>query len=220
MDLEFIEVTENDCIPKDIDDSKSADIVLKTIELLSTEGKTVVGCSSSPFRIASKLKNVNEKILGYLKKICKKWINAQIREGADYVIFYDIPLSRDEYIASMDVYSHIASKRVWYSGSRVLDKIDLIENSGFGMATVSSGEKISRVRKRSKSDITLAGNLNAEKMSEWDQSMARKNVIKCVKDGMRAGNFVLSADGEVPYYTGLATLRTIVATAREFSSRI
>jgi len=42
----------------------------------------------------------------------------------------------------------------------------------------------------------------------------KKKVLECIEDGMKAGNFILSGDGEISYYTGLATLRTIVNTAR------
>ena len=218
LDTELLKQIEHGCIPKDYEDLESGKKVLEVLELLSGEDTTVLGSVTSPIKLASKINSKNKEIMNKLKKFCKKWIEKQIRNGAEIIVFNDCFSNRDEFVSHMDIYRYIADKKVWYFGGRVIEKIDLIENAGFGIATVSSEERITSVRGKTNSDIVLAGNLNAREMTGWDQNTTRKKVIECISDGMRARNFILSGDDEISYYTGLATLRTIVSTAREFSS--
>ncbi len=198
-DIDVLEVKE---------EGKFASAMLMAISMLSDEG-FVVGACLSPSKLASALSTLKGEAKKRLEKrlapFCHEWIERQFEEGANMVVLYD---------DSNSVPWEFADRNVCYANGNVLERVKELEKAGFGAVLVSSQESILEVRKNCK--LRLIGNVSAKRMENWSEERAEEEARKCIEEGIKAGNFVFSPDGEVPYHTGITTLRAVVGVAREY----
>ncbi|AEA46966.1 uroporphyrinogen decarboxylase family protein [Archaeoglobus veneficus] len=203
------------------EEGKFASAMLRAISMLSEED-FVVGACLSPLKLASMLSTLKGeaklRLAERLLPFCSEWIKRQFEEGADMVILFDESNEEDRTPKSIERVEKLAWKDVCYAGGRIAEIAELIEKAGFSAAIVSSKESILEVRKRC--SLTLLGNISAERMKNWNEEKAEEEAKRCVEEGLTAGNFVFSPDGEVPYHTGFATLRAAVRAAREAEERL
>ena len=198
-DIDALEVRE---------EGKFASAMLMAISMLSDEG-FVIGACLSPSKLASILSTLKGEAKGKLEKrlapFCHEWIKRQFEEGAHMVILYDDGSS---------VSKELVDINVCYANGRVSGRARELEKAGFGALLVNGQESILEVRRICR--LKLIGNLSAWKMKNWGEERAEEEARKCIEEGVKAGNFVFSPDGEVPYHTGIATLRAIVGVAKEY----
>jgi uroporphyrinogen decarboxylase len=169
-----------------------------------------------------------ERLMRVNEEFCVEWANAQLRAGANAIVYYD-PVSSPTvtptamyaqwgFPVARRTLSRITGPTVTHFASGIcLPIIEAVAETGTKVIGVSRDESLAAVKRASKHRLAVAGNLNAIEMRRWSPREAEEVVKATIADGGPGGGFVLSDNhGEIPYQVPEEVLLAISEATRKW----
>lgn len=163
-------------------------------------------------------------------EFCTHWANSQLKSGATAICYFD-PLAsptvieRSKYletgfkVASQTISAINGPTATHLASGTGLDIMDDLIKTGTEMAAISVKDDLGELKKKTKSKITLIGNLNGIDMEYWSKEETFEIVRKTIITGGKGGGFILSDNhGEIPFHVKEETLLAIGEAVARYGS--